>query len=465
MEITLPKNNVYSELIEDIGEAIKGTKWANSVYLCGGCVRDLILGREIHDIDLVVAEYGGSILFARWLCKEYGCYNESSNPIIYENSRCVKFNIKTINKFKDINIEVSDTKGIDTPFGTLLEDCCIRDLTINALYMDLCTKRVLDPCQKGLNDIKEGILRTPTDATDVFTRDPLKMLRVLRFHSELGYPIEKKTWLGIVLNCKKIDTIAQERITSEISKILVSERPSIGIRKMYHCGMLKIVLKEIYDMVGCSQGSQHFGDVFEHTMSVLHRVQPILTHRLAALFHDVAKPQTKCTVNGVIHFFSHEYRGIAMTSDKLKEMKYSNSIIDDVVLGVKNHMRFKQIGNKCPSDKVIRKFMDDMGTNEKMALVLDVINADNASHAIGYCMLDQVNQILNRIIELKDKENDIKVQLPINGNDIMERFSLKKGPRIGYLLDVAKDAYFENPKITKEECFKEIEKVIHLDIV
>jgi putative nucleotidyltransferase with HDIG domain len=200
-------------------------------------------------------------------------------------------------------------------------------------------------------------------------------------------------------------------------------------------------------------------------MSVLHRVQPILTHRLAALFHDVAKPQTRCVVNGKIHFFSHEYRGASIVTEILKEMKYSNSVIDAVVLGVKNHMRFKQNDNKCPSDKVIRKFMDDMGNNDNMALVLDVINADNASHAIGYCMLDQVNQILNKIVELKDKENDVKAQLPINGNDIMEKFGLKKGPRIGYLLDVAKDAYFENPNITKEECFKEIEKVIHLDII
>ena len=87
MEISLPKNNVYSELIEDIAVAIKGTKWANSVFLCGGCVRDLLLGREIHDIDFVVQEYGGSINFARWICKEYGCYREDSNPIIYENHK------------------------------------------------------------------------------------------------------------------------------------------------------------------------------------------------------------------------------------------------------------------------------------------------------------------------------------------------------------------------------------------
>lgn len=467
MEISLPKNNVYSELIEDIAVAIKGTKWANSVFLCGGCVRDLLLGREIHDIDFVVQEYGGSINFARWICKEYGCYREDSNPIIYENSRCVKFNIKTISKFKDINIEVSDTKGIEEPFGTLLEDCLMRDLTINALYMDICTKKILDPSRNGLNDLKNGILRTPYDATKIFTKDPIKMLRIMRFHTLFGFAIERKTWLGIVTNAFKINGVAQEKITSEINKILLAEFPSMGLRKMYHCGLLKRVLPEVYALIGCEQGEQHFGDAFEHTMSVVDRVHQMLPHRLGALFHDIAKPQCRCTVNGKVHFFSHEYSGATLTSNIMKRMKYANNITDMVVMGVKNHMRFKQNGNKCPSDKVIRKFMNDMENSDNMAMVLDIINADNASHAIGYCMLEQVGLIINKIIELRDKEEteSTKAILPINGHDIMEHFKLKKGPRIGYFLDVVRDAFYENPNITKEECFKEIEKVMHLDIV
>ena len=108
-----------------------------------------------------------------------------------------------------------------------------------------------------------------------------------------------------------------------------------------------------------------------------------------------------------------------------------------------------------------------MENSDNMAMVLDIINADNASHAIGYCMLEQVGLIINKIIELRDKEEteSTKVILPINGHDIMEHFKLKKGPRIGYFLDVVRDAFYENPNITKEECFKEIEKVMHLDIV
>lgn len=468
MEITLPKNNVYCELLEELSKAIKGSKWENTVYLCGGCVRDLILGREIHDIDIVVAKYCGAITFANWLTKEYGCFAPQSNPVVYKNSNCVKINIKTIEKFKKIDIEIRDTKALKHEFGTLVEDAICRDLTINSLYMDMCTKRVLDPTRKGLNDLKEGILRTPMEDRDtLFDVDPIKMMRIMRFHATLPFDIEKGTWIGIVKNAHKIEKAPIENITNELSKILVSEyRASIALRKMYYNGLLKKVLPEVCALKGCEQGIQHFGDAFDHTMNVVLNVQPYLSHRLGALFHDIAKPQTRCVINGKVHFFSHEYRGITMAEEILTRMKFPNAIIEQVKLAVKNHMRFKQCQD-IPNDKALRKFMSEMENSDNMALVLDVINADNMSHKLEYRNPEQVNKIINRIIELKDMEKNLgkSNKLPINGNEIMEYFGLKKGPKIGYYLDIVKDAYFENPNITKEECFKEIEKIMHLDIV
>ena len=472
MEIRLPKNNIYSEVIEELAKAIKGSKWENSVYLCGGGVRDLLLGRDLHDIDLVVTTENGGIDFAEWICKEYGCFT-ASNPIIFPTYGTAKFNLRTINKFNNVNIECVETRkekydGVtrnpQCEYGTLMEDCLRRDLTINALYMDICNKKVIDPSKMGLNDLKECILRTPCDPTETFKDDALRMLRVLRFKAQLGWGIEARTWVGIVKNVHGIKKISQERITEEVNKMLLTEKPSIAFYDMFHCGLLKYIIPEIYNMIGCEQGKQHFGDVFSHTMSVIDKTQCILPHRLGGLFHDIAKPDTKCTVNGKVHFFGHEYRGTTIATDIMKRMKYANNMIDLVCLSIKNHMRFKQSSDKCPSDKTLRKFMMDMENSNNMAMVLDVINADNASHADGYCMINQVNKIINRIIELKDAEKEVKFVLPINGHDIMEHFGLKKGPRIGELLDVAKDAYLENPNITKEECFKEIEKVMFVDI-
>ena len=278
----------------------------------------------------------------------------------------------------------------------------------------------------------------------------------------MGWGIERDTWLSMIDNAYRITTISQERITEEIKKILISDRPSYGLRQMFRCGLLKLVLPEVYNLKGCKQGYQHFGDVFEHTMATIEKTKPIVENRMAALLHDIAKPECKSVVNNVIHFFSHEYRGASLATDILKRMKFSNLEIKSIVMAVKHHMRFKQSGNHCPSNKALRKFIADVG-DDNVDIILDVINADNNSHDVMFNIPDQVALIKEKIIEMSKTENvSSKIDLPINGNDIMEKFSLKKGPKIGEFLALIKDKYLEDPNITKEECFEIIkEKLVY----
>lgn len=466
------QNNVYCDAIKEIAKLIKNTKWENNVYLVGGAVRDLLMGRPIKDIDLCISKVDGGIEFAEWICKETDCFKNGSNPVVFTKFGTAKFNLRSIDKISKVDIECVQTRKEqyhdensrkpETTYGTILEDCLRRDLTINALYVNISTDEVLDPSGKGLDDMHNCILRTPSDPDIVFKDDALRQLRVIRFASRFGWGIEKDTWIGIVKNAYRIDTISQERITDEINKILISPRPSYGIRQLYRCGLLKKVLPEVFNLIGCIQGHQHFGDVFEHTMATLEKTKPIVEYRMAALLHDIAKPECSSVVNGVIHFFSHEYRGATMATEILKRMKYSNLEIKTIVNAVKNHMRFKQSGNHCPSNKSLRKFIADVG-NDQIDIILDVINADNNSHDELFNIPDQVDLIREKIKEMSkiEKVSD-KLELPINGNDIMEKFNLKKGPKIGEFLAIVKDSFLDNPNITKEECFEIIkEKLVY----
>ena len=467
MKITY-QNNVYCNAIKEIAKLIKGTQWENNVYLVGGAVRDLLMGKPIKDIDLCISKINGGIEFAEWVCKETDCYKNGSNPVVFTKFGTAKFNIRSIDKISNVDIECVQTRKEqyhdensrkpETTYGTILEDCLRRDLTINALYVNISNDEVLDPSGKGLEDLHNCILRTPSDPDIVFKDDALRQLRVVRFASRFGWGIEKDTWVGLVKNAYRISTISQERITDEINKILISERPSYGIRQLHRCGLLKLVLPEVYKLIGCTQGHQHFGDVFEHTMATLEKVKPIVEHRMAALLHDIAKPECKSTVNGVIHFFSHEYRGATMANEILKRMKYSNNEIKAIVMAVKNHMRFKQSGDHCPSNKSLRKFIAEVG-GDYVDIVLDVINADNKSYDSLFCLHKQVKLITDKLNEMKEEESvSDKIVLPINGSDIMEKFNMKSSPKIGKLLAIIKDKFLDNPTISKEECFKIIER-------
>lgn len=470
MKITYQKN-IFCDTIKIIAEIIKGSKWENHVFLVGGAVRDLLMDKQIKDIDFAIDFPNGGIEFAEWICKETDCFKNGSNPVVFTKFGTAKFNLRSIEKISKIDIECvqtrkeqyhDDSRKPETAYGTINEDCLRRDLTINALYVNISNGDIIDPSNKGLHDIKNCILRTPSDPDIVFKDDALRQLRVIRFASRFGWGIEKDTWIGIIKNAYRIETISQERITDEINKILISDRPSYGIRQLYRCGLLKRIMPEVYNLIGCKQGHQHFGDVFEHTMATIEKTKPIIENRMAALLHDIAKPETKSIVNNVIHFFSHEYRGASMATEILKRMKYSNLEIKSIVTAIKNHMRFKQSGNHCPSNKALRKFIADVG-NDQIDIVLDIINADNNSHDELFNIPDQVSLIKDKIKEMNEVEHiSDKLTLPINGNEIMEKFNMKKGPKIGEFLSLVKERYLDNPNITKEECFEIIkEKLVY----
>ena len=446
------------KLVKLIQESIKGTAFENHVFLVGGCVRDLLLKIPCKDVDICVDIKNGGMLFANYMAMKHQCYVVGTNPVVFETYGTAKFQLYKNEELKDIEIECVQTRkeqyhkesrNPDTVYGTIQEDDKRRDLTINSLYYNISTEKVHD-YNNGLDDLVNQVIKTPTDPDITFNDDPLRILRVIRFSTRFGWGIEKNTWLGMVKNAHRIKIISQERISDEISKILLCEKPSIGIRKMYYCGILHRVMPDIYDTTYAFESKNPMVSTFDHTMNVVDTVQPYLENRLAALFHDVGRIITDRRKGVNPDKFSAE-----VAADDLKAMKFPNYVIKTVETAIKFHRGFSVYADGVlPPDKKIRKFINLTG--EDLGATVDLMNANNLHCTYGK-KKRQVLDILNRIEEMEDAEKAANVKLPISGNDIIREFKIKPSPTIGILLEAVKDAYFENPNMTKDEAFEIVE--------
>lgn len=449
-------------IVNKLQEQIKRTHFENHVYLVGGCVRDLILNQPVKDIDIVVDLKNGGLTLANYLACKNKCWKMGSNPVVFETYGTAKLQLLTDEICKDFELEFVQTRkeqyhmgsrNPDTVFGTLEEDAKRRDLTINSLYYNISTEKLID-YNCGLQDLQNQIIRTPSDPLTIFTDDPLRMLRCIRFSSRYGWGIEKNTWLGILESAKRIGILSKERIADELSKIITSPNAAVGIRKLYYSGLLYRIMPDVYDMTKAYECRSKNISTFDHTLEVLEETQPILEHRLAALFHDVGRIVTDHdrTINP--DKFSAE-----VAASDLKELKFSNQIIKSVETAIMNHRYFKIYADGVtPNDKKIRKFINICG--DDIAITLDLMNANNVHQAVDR-KVKQVYDVITRMEELEETEKMMNVKLPIDGNSLIKEFKLKGGPWIGHVLAEVKEAYFENPNITKDECFEIAEKVLH----
>lgn len=447
-------------LVEKIKEGIKETKFEGKVYLVGGCIRDLLLNQPIKDIDIAVEMKNGGTLLAYYLAGKYHCYNEGGNPIIFPAYGTARLTFSNDEQCKDIAIECVQTrkerytKGVTTPrsvFGTAEEDSKLRDLTINSLYYNISTDQLFDYTRMGFNDLINQTLRACGNANETFIDDPLRILRTIRFSCQYGWGIEKHTWLAMLNNAHRILSVSQERITAEVTKIITSPRASMGVRKMLYCGILKDVMSDVYDTRDGYESYNPYVSTFDHTMSVLDTVQPLVDHRLAALFHDVSRVLVNSDYRELLATtndydkFSAEVAELTLT-----EMKFPKNIVNTVKTAIMHHRDFKQYPDgTVPTDKKIRKFVNSCG--ESIGATLDLMNA-NDLHTINGKKMKQTLDVIDRIEEIHALDQMKQVKLPISGNDLMKELDLKSGPIIGVLMDAIKDVYFANPKLTRAEC-------------
>ena len=453
----------FKKIANYIGDIIKDTPWYQHIYIVGGSVRDLCMGNDIKDIDLVIDLPHGGVDFANW-CKDQGY---TKTVVIYETYGTAMFMFK---QFPGEEIECVMTRGEKyedkesrnpvTVFADINEDAIRRDLTINALYYNVSTGEILD-LVGGQSDIDNHIIRTTNiDPDVVYDDDPLRILRTVRFSTRYGWEIESKTYKSMKKYAKRLKIITKERIQAEFNKILMSENAVMGINMLHDIGAMSFIVPEFEKCYGLTQNRFHFGDVAEHTLAVLDyhckHFDVDLTERLACFLHDIGKIMTRSVKDGKIHFYDHEYVGTEMSGDILRELKYDNDTIKKVQFLIRNHMRTKQAGDgaKYMKDKSLNKLLYECKTFEMFKSLMRIIECDNEAHAKDCCIHNQYSELVAKV-ELEGSHSKMfGYKLPVTGEDIMSVLGLEPGPIIAEINKRLLNQAFQDPEISKERCIK-----------
>lgn len=454
----------FKQIIEYIGECIKGSEFENHVFAVGGCVRDSYMGNEIKDIDLCIDLPEGGIKLAEFLhAKKF----LTRPPVVYPTYGTAMFKFK---KFNQDEIECVYTRGEQyhdkgsrnpvTSFASIKEDCVRRDLTINALYMNVTTGEILDLTGKGIDDIKNQVCRVTNENPDiVFSDDSLRILRVIRFACRYNFDIEENTLVSMMKNVDRLEIITQERITDEFNKMMMTNDPARALCLLGYTGAMKYVVPELIETYDMGQNTYHFGTVWEHTLAVVEHstdFESYLPVRLACVFHDLGKIKTRTVdVDGRVHFYDHETVGAKLVHDIMVKMRYPNDVIDETCFYIRNHMVTKAWGDDLGHMKMktLRKLMYKAKTEDRFNHLIEVIDCDNCSHKEEHCMWNQGKNILE---VAANEKRMFGYKLPIDGNNVMEILGIEPGPKVKKYLDHCMKLAFNNPEITKEVCIKQI---------
>lgn len=436
-------DNPIFEVISQEAEAL-GVK----AYVIGGYVRDCILGRGSKDIDVVVEGSGTE------LAKRVGA-RIHSNVSVY-----ARFGTAMVHNSKGEEIEFvgarkesysADSRKPEVEQGTLRDDQLRRDFTINALSFSLQKEdfgKLYDPFN-GLEDLRAGLIRTPLDPDMTFSDDPLRMIRAIRFATQLSFTIVPEAFDSIKRNRGRMAILSAERISEELHKILLSPKPSVGIDLLDQCTLLELIMPEVFNLKGVEtcNGKAH-KDNYYHSLQVLDNVaenSPSLWLRWAALLHDIGKPSTKRYENGIgWTFHSHEVVGANMVYHLFKHLRMPlNEKMKYVQKLVLLHLRPIALVQEEVTDSAIRRLLFDAGDDVEDLMTL--CEADITSKNDRTVERHKKNFVLVRqkMKEVEERDNIRNFKNPITGELIMEYFNITPGKEIGLLKEAVKKAILD----------------------
>lgn len=419
-------------------------------YVVGGYVRDLFLERPSNDIDVVVV--GSGIQVATAL---KGILGKKAHISVFKNFGTAQV------KYKDTEVEfvgarkesyTHDSRKPIVEDGTLEDDQNRRDFTINALAVCLNGDRfgeLVDPFD-GVYDMEDGIIATPLDPDITFSDDPLRMLRCVRFATQLNFTIEPETYEALGRNAHRLKIISGERIQDELNKIMLSSHPSKGFYYLRESGLLDLILPELVklDIVEERKGRAHKNN-YLHTLEVLENVckhSDNLWLRWAALLHDIGKPRSKRWEPAIgWTFHNHNYLGAKMVPEifrRLKlpmdaKMKYVQKMVD-------LHMRPIVIADEEVTDSAVRRLMNDAGDDIDDLMTLCEADITSKNSLRKQRFLDNFRIVREKLADLKERDYKRLLQPCIDGNEIMEMFNLKPSKEVGELKKTLKDAVLDN---------------------
>ena len=444
----MKKKDDLNNSIFDIISNVAG-KMDVKVYVIGGYVRDLMLQRPSKDIDIVVQ--GSGIELARNVAKSIG---DHVHVNIFKNFGTAMM------KFDDLEIEFvgarkesyrSDSRKPIVEDGTIEDDQKRRDFTINALAISLNKKNygeLIDPFN-GMKDLEKKIIRTPLEPGITYSDDPLRMMRAIRFATQLDFVIEDKSLEAILHNKERISIVSMERISEELNKIILAPLPSIGFKYLFDTGLLKIIFPEMAELQGIDirNGMAH-KDNFYHTLQVLDNISDMtndLWLRWAAILHDIAKPATKRYDPEVgWTFHGHEDKGSRMVKHIFKNLKLPlNEKMKYVEKLVLLHLRPIVLAQSIVTDSAVRRLLMEAGDDidDLMILCHADITSKNQLKVRKY--IANFELVREKLIEVEEKDQIRNWQPPITGEDIMKAFNLKPGREIGIIKNAIREAILE----------------------
>lgn len=417
-------------------------------YIVGGCVRDLLLERKPKDWDVttnakpeeILAIFGDEAFYTN----EFFTVGVKTSPIEGDEKEKSVIEVTTYR----IESTYNDKRHPDeVKFAdNLEEDLKRRDFTINALALGLKEENyeIID-LFGGQEDLKRGIIKAVGSPEERFNEDALRMMRAIRFYCQLpeDWTIDEDTFKAIKLNAGNLKYISNERVKDELTKIILSEKPADGVEMLHETGLLALIIPELEVGVGISQNRHHVFSIYEHLVRSLRSCpSKKLEVRLAALFHDIAKPQTKKGEGEFATFYNHDHVGAKIVRKILTRLKFSNRVIEQVAMLVNNHMFYYNPDEVGASS--VRKLIKNVGL-ENMKDLVDLRVADRLGSGVPKAKPYKLRHLEYMVDKVSQDATSVKM-LAIGGNDLMDQLQIKPGPQIGAILDVLLAEVIEEPE-------------------